>query len=326
MVKNVMTLTKNQRFSHPILGGLFSALLFVFLGRVIGDLAATFSLIPLFVVALQHKDIKALGPALGVALLNVVVLSMMLQMGLEQALSYMLYVAAPGLILPRLAMQFKQQSRKKIWYPLDRLSGALGLYALITALILAFIWHVMGAGPKALEVMVEVLQKSPLEAQDRIQILLKYLKTLWPYVPGISMGLFTLMVSIATSLTQKWFKHNNVKFPRSPLCLSDLYLPWWCWKAFAGVGVAWAVTLQTETVVLQYLFGNLTLPLVALFLLQGFAIVTSFAKKQKNPKMFLVIFYGFVVVFGWTLLILILGGLLEPWLDLRTRLQTKEKE
>ena len=163
--------------------------------------------------------------------------------------------------------------------------------------------------------------------QDSAQFLLGYLKIFWPYVPGISMGVFILMVTFSTSLTQKWFAHKKIKFPRPALTLSELYLPWWCWKVFAGFGLAWAISLQTDLPPLQQIFGNMTLPLVALFLLQGLSIITAFIKKHKNPKMLLVIFYGFVLVFGWTLLILILGGLLEPWLDLRTRLiQTKEKE
>ncbi len=322
----MVKLTKNQRFSHPILGGLISALLFAFLWRVIGDLATVVSIVPLFVVALMNPEIKILTPALGmtlgIALLNVAVL-----LGLEQTLNYVLYVVAPGFVLPRLAMQFKQQDRKKNWYPLKRLMGVLGLYALGATLVLAFIWHVMGVGPKTLDLLTANFQQSPLDMQDRIQVLLRYLNRLWPYVPGISTGIFVLMMAWSTSLTQKWFERKKVKFPRPALKLSELYLPWWCWKTIAGFGVAWVISLQTNTVILQYIFGNLTLPLVALFILQGLSIVVTFAKKQKNPKMILVIFYGFVVVFGWTLLILILGGLIEPWLDLRTRLnQTKEKE
>ena len=311
-----------QRFSHPFLGGLVSALLFSFLWRVIGDLATIISIIPMFTVGLMNSETKPLGLALFISILSTAFL-----LGLDQVLSYALYVAAPGLLLPRLAMQFQTQERKKIWYPLERLCGALGLYALGATLILALIWHATGLSTTALATIQDNLQKSPLEMQDRFQILLNYLKILWPYVPGISMGIFTLMIPLSVSLVQKWFSRNKVKFPRPALNLSDLYLPWWCWKAFAGAGSAWALALQTDFTALHYIFGNFTLPLVALFLLQGLSIVTAFAKKQKNPKMFLVIFYGFVVVFGWTLLILILGGLLEPWLDLRTRLiQTKEKE
>lgn len=313
---------KHQRFSHPILGGLISALLFAFLWRVIGDLATIIAIVPMFVVGLMNSDSKSLGLALFISILNIGVL-----LGVDQILNYVLYVAAPGLILPRLAMQSQMKARKKTWYPLDRLSGILGLYALGATIILALVWHLTGLGTQAFATIQENLQKSPLDAQDRLQLLIGYLKILWPYVPGISMGIFTLMVTFSVSLTQKWFVRKKVKFPRPALKLSDLYLPWWCWKAFAGFGAAWALALQTDYTVIQHIFGNITLPLVALFLLQGLSIVTVFAKKQKNPKMFLVIFYGFVVVFGWTLLILILGGLLEPWLDLRTRLmQTKEKE
>ena len=322
MVDHVKKFINSQRFSHPILGGLVSALLFSFLYRVIGDFATILSIIPLAVVSFTHGDLKTLGPALGIALLHITFL-----LALEQTLSYALYVAAPGIILPRLAMQAKQQGRKKTWYPLERLSGALGLYALCATVLLVVVWHFTNTGPKALEVLTTALQQAPLEAQDRIQLIFKYLTIIWPYVPGASMGLFTLMIAISTSLVQKWFKRHKVKFPRPALKLSELYLPWWCWKAFAAVGAAWAISLQFDISTLQYVFGNLTLPLVALFLLQGLAIATAFAKKQQNPKMFLVLFYGFVVIFGWTLLILILGGLLEPWLDLRTRLiQTKEKE
>ena len=53
------------------------------------------------------------------------------------------------------------------------------------------------------------------------------------------------------------------------------------------------------------------------------AIVTTFAKKQKNPKMFLVVFYAIVVLIVGipiSLIVISLFGLLEPWLDIRSRI------
>lgn len=312
----------NQRFSHPILGGLISALLFSFLSRIIDDLAMILALVPLFVVALLHSDLKKLGPAVASALLNVGILS-----GLEQLLSYILYVAVPGIMLPRLALQHQDQGHKKTWYPLDRLIGALGLYALVITLGLALVWHLTGAGEESFATLQTNFAKTSLENQDRIQLIFEALKRIWPYIPGFSMAAFILMTAFSASLTQRWFAGNRVDFPRPRFELATLCLPWWCWKAIAALGVVFALSLQTQATDLQAIFGCLTLPLIALFILQGLAILTTYAKKQKNPKMILVIFYGFVLVFGWTLLILILAGLLEPWLDLRTRMiQTNKKE
>mgnify|MGYP003630162691 CR=1 FL=1 len=322
MLLNVFKFTKKQRFSHPILGGLFSALLFSFLWRLMGDLSTIFAVIPLFTLGLMNPQPKPLATAFAVSLVCV-----SLFLGVEHILNYALYVALPGLALPYLAMQYQEKEGQKNWYPLERLAGVFALYVLGSALILLLVWHLFGVGEKAFEVLQASLKQTPLEAQDKVALLTSYLKLLWPYVPGISMGLFVFMIAIAASLTPKWFKVHKIKYPRPSFLLSDLYLPWWCWKAFAFIGVAWVISLQTERVFIQHLFGNLIAPLTALFILQGLSIVVTFAKKQKNPQMFLVIFYGFVLVFGWTLLILILAGLLEPWLDLRTRLtQRKEKE
>lgn len=313
--------TKDQRFSHPILGGLFSALLFSFLSPV-GDLATIVALIPLFTVALMNQQPKVLLSTLATSVVTVSFL-----LGLQSLLNYSLYVAVPGLLLPYLAMQYQEKKGEKEWCPLERLSGALALYALGATLILMVAWHILGVGDKVFSVLSHTLQDAPPKAADNIALLTNYLKLLWPYVPGISMALFVLMVAMATSLTPKWFKLYKINYPRPSLLLSKLYLPWWCWKAFAFIGVSWVIALQFEVAPLQLFFGNLIGPLVALFTLQGLSIVVTFSKKQKNTQMFLVIFYGFVLVFGWTLLILILAGLLEPWLDLRARLtQRKKKE
>jgi len=322
VLQKVFKFTKNQRFSHPLLGGLFSALLFSFLWRLMGDLATVFSIIPLFTLGLMTSAPKHLATAFGIALLTVA-----LFLSIENALNYALYVGVPGLVLPYFARQHYSEKGKKIWYPLERLVGILGIYALASTVVLMLVWHFFGIGEKNFETLSSGLKQAPLEAQDQVIFLTTYLKLLWPYIPGISMAVFVFMVAVATSLTPKWFKAHKVAFPRPLLLLSELYLPWWCWKAFAGVGLAWALVLQLETSVFQPVFGNLLAPLVALFTLQGLSVVTTFAKKQKNTQMLLVIFYGFVLVFGWTLLILILAGLLEPWLDLRTRLtQRNEKE
>lgn len=322
MLQNVFNFTKNQRFSHPLLGGLLSALLFSFLWRLMGDFSTIFAIIPLFTLGLMTPDLKGLLSAFGIALL-----ALALFLGFENTLSYSLYVGIPGLLLPYFARQYRNEKGKKVWYPLERLVGILGFYALASATVLMLLWHFFGIGEKSLETLSNGLKQVPLEAQDQVALLTVYLKLLWPYVPGISMALFVFMIAMATSLTPKWFKAHKVDFPRPLLLLSELYLPWWCWKAFAAVGVAWAMALQFNAPQLQHVFANFLAPLVALFILQGLAIVTTFAKKQKNTQMLLVIFYGFVLVFGWTLLILILAGLLEPWLDLRTRLtQRKEKE
>lgn len=318
----MFNLTKNQRFSHPILGGLLSALLFSFLWRLIGDIATILALVPLLSLGLMSQNLKTLGAAFAVSVLGVA-----LFLGIDHTLNYLLYVALPGLFLPYLALQYQGSKNEKKWYPFERLVGVLALYALASTMILMLVWYTFGMGEKAFDMLSGTLQKAPLEVADNIALLSHYLKLLWPYVPGISMGLFIFMVAIATSLTPKWFALHKVKFPRPLLLLSELYLPWWCWKAFAFVGVGWVIALQFDTSFIPYFFGNLTVPLVALFILQGLSVVVTFAKKQKNTQMFLVIFYGFVVVFGWTLLILILVGLLEPWLDLRARLtQRKEKE
>jgi len=287
-----------------------------------GDLSTIIAIIPLFTLGLMTSEPKRLASAFAISLLGVA-----LFLGLENTLSYALYVGAPGLLLPYFARQYQSEEGEKVWCPLERLAGMLGFYALASTVMMMLIWHVFGFGAKNLETLKGGLKHAPLEAQDQVALLTHYLEIIWPYVPGISMALFIFMVAVATSLTPKWFKAHKVTFPRSPLLLSELYLPWWCWKAFAAIGVAWAIALQLETPLAQHAFGNLLAPLVALFILQGLSIVVTFAKKQKNTQMLLVIFYGFVLVFGWTLLILILAGLLEPWLDLRTRLtQRKEKE
>ena len=147
---------------------------------------------------------------------------------------------------------------------------------------------------------------------------------IWPFFPGIYAGLLIILFSIGVSLAQK----NKLKpYPlfafslvRPKLMLSDLYVPWVFWKLFAIVGSITAVSFLIKWPLGLAFFGNISLTLCGLFVLQGMAVITAFAKKQKNPKMFLVVFYVFVVIIGWIILLIVLMGLLEPWLNLRSKL------
>lgn len=318
-----------------IKGGLLSALLFSLGSGLVGDLSALFALVPLFVCVLRTYEPAVVPPSLPLTdTLKIYGLPFLLSLGLvllltkpEQALSYGFYVALPGFGLPLLALQYRHHEGTKVWYPFEKLVTAVGLYTFAYTLILTLIWHLGGLNATALSLLQDSFANKPLEAQAHFNQLLIYLTRIWPYVPGISLSLFVLMVAGATSLSQRWFAKRALPMPRPPLALGALYLPWGFWRAFALFGAGFALSTLATFSPGQALCGNLLAPLLSFFLLQGLAVVMVYAKKQSNPKMFLVIFYGFMLVFGWTSLILILGGLLEPWLDLRSRLiQTKEKE
>jgi len=315
-------------FKNPIIGGLVSALLFSLLSKVIGDFAVPFALISflnaaLFSNSLKDRVLLSLAPvSLVIALLGPV-----------SAFSFASMIVAPGMLLTTLYQQFYRDSDGVSQpFPLARLVGSLSMYALFMVLITLVFWMGADFQGKAFQMIMaqfDVMQYSemPLEAQLQFNRIKVFLTQIWPFMPGIYASVFMLFFTLGVCWTQKSFTKRGVDLPREKLCLSGLYLPWFFWKAIAGLGALAALSFFTEAFIAFSILVSFTLPLVTLFFLQGLAIVITYAKKQKTPKMFLVIFYGFMVLIGWIIIIVILAGLLEPWLDLRSRMNQKiEKE
>jgi hypothetical protein len=317
--------TPNLNFkslSPYLIGGALSALLFSFFSRVLGDLGGTLAQLPLLILALLMP--RVVPSALGLSALGAGAL-VLLDLGAQSTLSYCVYVALPSLLFSWLALQHHPTEKKIYWYPLERLMGAVVVYALVLCAFFAVAWLGFDLQEKFFKALEGEWAKFSVTMQEHIELVRGYVKALWPYVPGLSTGFLIWMTTLNTSVTQRWFKKRGLKFPRPALLLSELYLPWGAWTTLAVLGLGWALLIQFDPLLGQAV-GNLAIPLIFVFILQGLAIINTFAKMQKKPHLILVIFYGCVVVLGWVLLIVFLMGLLEPWLNLRERLKSVPKD
>ena len=314
--------SNGKHLAHCLVGGAISSLLFIILTGIVGAIGAAFAQVPLFIIgclyAKQDKNI-AIGILFATALVVVF-------QGLEHSLTYLIYISVPGFLLPKLAMQSQKEGDKEVWYPFTRLIGSFGAYCLVICTIQVTIWVLFGVGEQTYNIMMATVNKADPAVQERVLEALPTIKMIWPYMAGVAVGVYVLLTIWSGMIAQRWLKVKGKKLARPGLLLSDLYLPWWCWKVFAVTGLAFVFGLQFNIATLSYFAGSLSLVLIALFTLQGLAVLNTFAKKQKNTKMILVVSYVFMIVFSWILVVLVLLGLLEPWLNLRERINNHFKE
>lgn len=310
---------------HPFLTpqglfiGLATGFSYAFFSSLVGDLA-----IPLIVALLLPAVglMKTKGDHLALAIFPLLIA---IPLGLASVLQCALTVISPCLILGRLGML---HTKKEGWMSVNRLTGALGIYAVFLCVVGLVAWYGLGLSEHTLTMIQQHFDGLPLEVQGHRRTVQVLLTKIWPYIPGIYAGSFTLLFSVGVSVAQKnpfsSLKVLAVKFPRPPLILSELYVPWFFWKVFAGVGGIAALSFMMQWDSGALIFSNLSLALLGVFVLQGMAVVMAFAKKQKNAKMFLVVFYAFVVLVGWMLIFVVIIGLFEPWVNLRSRLKSDD--
>jgi hypothetical protein len=306
----------------PLIGGLLSALLFIVLSLFGGPLLAVLAQVPLWIIgALKITNQRPYG-----LLLIGLTLLITLLLGIGNGLIYGMLVAMPVFILLPRALQFKQQDNQIYWYPQHLLLTDLSFYALALGLLTWIGWEIADFKTATWQVVwmqLTTVLKFNLAEQ---QLLEEYFKTLWPYLPGLLAAGFLLMTTWSAALTQRWLKRHQKTLPRQALALTTLNLPWWCWQGLAASAVAWMIATQMHTPTASFL-GVILLVFVSLFVLQGLAIFHTFVKKRQISHLFLVIFYICVIVFAYPLFLLIVvgAGVLEPWLNLRDRINKKHE-
>jgi uncharacterized protein YybS (DUF2232 family) len=294
-------------------GSAASALLFVLFKPFINEFALFFAQVPLFYTALQF-EILSLGVPVLLALVFVFLLG-----GLQDGYTYTLFVIVPVLLLCKQALLKKQSKKGKIiWCPVGHLVSVLTLLGFVYVILLTLLENTVQLTAQIQQAFHQIQEFSPPGHQSQYEQLVRLLRQLIPYFPGISaVGLLTITIG-AGALGQFFLTLKN-KLMRPPLSLADLYLPWWCWKVLALLGLSWV--LLPGAVFYRYLAANLILVLLFSFLLQGLAIAHTYIKKQTYPQLFLVIVYLVMILFSWPIFIFIVLGALEPWVRLRERLK-----
>ena len=136
-----------------------------------------------------------------------------------------------------------------------------------------------------------------------------------PLFPGYMGISWLIMVTINTSIATALLARAN-RLPRPVMQMSKLILPdWLSWLLIASAAIALVGSGET-----QFLGRNLALILALPFFFLGLSLVHIIARKTTFPGTFLAGFYVFLVLIGWIALLVIVAGLTEQWVGLRSRL------
>jgi uncharacterized protein YybS (DUF2232 family) len=305
----------NQK--EQIWGSVASALLFVLLRPFINEFATFFAQIPLFYVALQF-DLKSLWISLALALVFVLIAG-----GVQNEIIYILFIMLPVILLAKQALlKHEGQKGQVTWYPVGRLAAILVLFGFAFVILYSALENAAQLTAQIQQTFQQLQQHADPDKRVQYQEIEKLFRQLIPYFPGISAVCLMIMTTLAGATAQAFLKSKK-KLVRTPLSLIDLYLPWWCWKILLVTALGW--TFLPHGTLFQYVATNLTIVLLFAFLLQGLSIVHTYIKKQASPQLFLVIIYLVMILFTWPIFILIVLGLLEPWLRLRERFKANKE-
>jgi uncharacterized protein YybS (DUF2232 family) len=298
-------------------GSVASALLFVLLRPFINEFATFFAQVPLFYVALRF-DIKTLGLSLFIALAFVLIAG-----GVQNEIFYMLFVMLPVVLLAKQSLLKRQWANGKIdWYPVGLLTATLVLLGFAFVILYTALENVAQLTSQIQQTFQQLQLQSDPDKQAQYQEIERVFRQLIPYFPGISAVSLMIMTVLAGATAQAFLKSRQM-LVRTPVSLAELYLPWWCWKVLFITAMCW--TFLPHGTLYQYLAANLTIVLLFAFLLQGLAIIHAYIKKQASSQLFLVIIYLIMILFTWPIFILIVLGLVEPWLRLRERFKANKE-
>jgi hypothetical protein len=128
-----------------------------------------------------------------------------------------------------------------------------------------------------------------------------------------------LNVSLFSWITGRIAPHKD------PIRMKPEFSTWVCPDRLVWAGIVGGFLIVTKTPFLVTIGINAVIVLLAIYLLQGVAIVSFFFKKRNIPVGFQVIGYLLLVVFQFLLVLVAVLGLFDIWMDfrkLRTRVVT----
>lgn len=299
-------------------GGAMSSLLFglVAVGSFGGVLLAYFCQLPLFIVGLS------MGTAAGVIAGAIAGVSVLAWGSLLGVLIFVLFNVVPVVILVRQALLSRtNEAGDTEWYP----SGLLAAWATSTALglmALIFIW--LGLTTEGIEIGVRenlgqwfegVFQHMGVE--DRAQIV----DSVVPILPGmIGLSWLTMLVingALGQGVSSRlgWSVRPNPDF-------ALMELPRWL-PAIAAALLVGAIILPGT---FGYFAGNAAMIISLPFFLIGLAVVHLAAKRVSAGPLLLILFYVFMLFFGWPVVFVAFLGLIEQLAGIRQRLAPAEEE
>lgn len=141
-------------------------------------------------------------------------------------------------------------------------------------------------------------------------------------MPGASL-LWTMMATFMSgAMVQTLLSKRNLSLIRKPLRLEKLNLPLWPWILLV---VSALVSIFFQKIFLGAFCVNVLLVLMIVFLVQGVSIMHAFCLDRPHGTGLLWVFYAFMVFFQEVALVMVVMGILEPWLQMRRRIEMKTR-
>ena len=296
-----------------IAGGLLTALLYLstFSGTPASFLFIYFTLLPLFMVGLaKGLAAAAISGAVAMAVTGVAA-------ELTIAAFFTLVFVVPAVVLVRMALLNRQTPEGTTeWYPAGRMmswltgygAAALIAFAVLAGDVLAELEATVRAGLEAM------LQGLPVGEGDISPATIA--AQFASYFPALLVIAWLVIVAISGSLAQRFLRRLGWNLRPSPR-MSAFELPNWMAIALAISALVWLAGGQGTPGIIG---GNLTLVFSAPYFFIGLAVIHYLSRPWSARTPALVIFYLFLVLFGWPVAVVAALGLVDQWAGLRQRI------
>lgn len=307
-----------KQWTIIVAGGALSAVVgaLAAFGSFGGILLAYFCQLPLFLVGLS------MGTTASAVAAAIAGSAVILMGGLFGALIFILFNAAPVVILVRQALLFRTDAEGAMeWYPAGLLAAAATAFGLA---LLALVFAGLGMTTAGVE---ESVRQFLDQFAERLEITWRpgareqFIATIAPILPG-AIGLSWLMMLVVNgTLAQGLLLRFGRNLRPSP-DFANMELPRWLPIAAAALVIG-AVLLPGA----PGLFARNAALIVSLpFFLVGLAVAHAVARRIAAGPMLLILFYILMLLFGWPIVIVAFIGLVEQMTELRRRLAHSAKE
>ncbi len=283
-----------------------------------------FTILPLFVIGLSQSFISLIFACVTALLTYGCGLALIQKLQLQSLGIFSFFHLLPVILLSHQALLNRRTSAGVLeWYPVSLLMmiwtglGSLGVGLLI-------LWpdvFIPGADAAALDRLLAELPQitNSMTEADNFR---RLFKMLWPFLPGMTMGVWMLTI-LMNGICAQCFLKNRGQRVRPAIKIQPLTVDSRILIALALTG-ATAILLPSASFFVL-LAQNVALVLLIPFFFVGLETVHVLCKRIRHRRLTLGVFYCFMVVFSWITIAVVALGIFEPWLRLRKYINIQEK-
>lgn len=291
--------------------GLGSAVLYAaaLSGHFLGVVLAYLAVLPLFVVGLTRGPaataIAAVCAAAGIVAFGSWLLGLM----------FAVTQAIPAVAMTVLALRNRQWTDgQTYWYPAGRLLAGLSLWCAGLIVVAAIALAVSGDGLVAGVETVLHAMTAAFGQEANLPVDASALKSAAMILPGVVAWSWMLMMTVNGLLAQVIARRLG-KILRPPLRLADVDIGY-TWIGFGAVCVLVGLVVPGD-----FGFGAINVAIVLAYPLffQGLGVVHGLVHYWGGGPLAFGLFYFLLILLGWLALVVIVLGLAEPFVRLRTR-------